>query len=203
MVTKDHRLFLSSWLRAPLHVGALLPSGTALAGAMAAEVDLSRPGPVVELGAGTGPVSRALLDRGVAPENLVIIERDVRFHELLTQRFPDSRVIRGDATNLRRLLAEAGIEQVSAVVSGLPLLSIPFHKQQAILRQCFSVMGAAGVLVQFTYGLRSPVPLRRLPELEVSGRPVRRVWLNLPPATVWRYTTAPAAATNWTELASA
>jgi phosphatidylethanolamine/phosphatidyl-N-methylethanolamine N-methyltransferase len=202
MVSKDDRLFLSNWLRAPLHVGALLPSGSALAGAMAAEVDLGRAGAVVELGAGTGPVSRALLERGVAPENLVIIERDERFHALLTERFPRSQVIRGDATDLRKLLADAGIEQVSAVVSGLPLLSIPFHKQQAILRQCFSVMGAAGVLVQFTYGLRSPVPLRRLPELEVTGRPVRRVWLNLPPATVWRYTPATAPAANWTELAS-
>ena len=58
------------------------------------------PGPVVELGPGTGPVTQALLQRGLAPERLILVEYDPAFCRLLERRFPGVRVIQGDAYDL-------------------------------------------------------------------------------------------------------
>jgi len=193
-VRDDRMLFAKKWLRDPLRIGALVPSGAALARAVAAAVDRTRPGAVLELGGGTGAVTRALLRSGIAPRDLIIIERDEGLYRILTQRFPDSRVIHGDATRAKDLLAAAGVGAVKAVVSSLPLLAMSPRNQKLLLHQCFDLMGADGLLVQFTYGPASPVSERRLARLGLEAKLADRVWLNVPPATVWRFTRRPKAA---------
>lgn len=188
MDVRDERVLFAKWLRDPLRIGAVLPSGAALARAMAKAVDVAKPGTVVELGGGTGSVTRALLKSGIAPSDLVIIERDEGLYRLLVQRFPGCHVIFGDATHLKELVTAAGVGPVKAVVSGLPLLAMAPLRQRILLRQSFALMGEDGLFVQFTYGPASPVPERRLARLGLKAKLAKRVWRNMPPATVWRFT---------------
>src|SRR4051812_19294517 len=98
-------LFWRRYLERPLGIGAIAPSSRALARAM---VEALAPAPgdtVVELGAGTGVFTRALLERGVAREKLVLVEFDEHFAKHLKQAFPGVEVIQGDARELPRLLA--------------------------------------------------------------------------------------------------
>ena len=104
----DALRFFFRWLRKPSQVGAVAPSSAALATALAAEVDVEAPGTVVELGPGTGRVTRALLEAGVDPEKLIAIERDAAFCRLLRERFPAIRIVSGDARRLEMPLRRAG-----------------------------------------------------------------------------------------------
>lgn len=184
-------LFLGRWLKAPHRIGALAPSSRYLARAMARQVDIRQARLVVELGGGTGSITRALLATGLAPERLIVVERDERLHHLLAEHFPGLRVLRGDAAELVALLRPLGITSVSSIVSGLPLLSMPKRLRHRIVDQSFALLGERGALVQFTYGIASPLPER---EFAVSGRVTARVWRNFPPAFVWRFQRPAAAA---------
>jgi phospholipid N-methyltransferase len=117
----DEVRFIRSWLDKPLATGAVTPSGRFLARAMARQVDIDIPGPVVELGPGTGPITEALVDHGVDPSRLVLVEFNPVFCRLLRSRYPQATVVQGDAYNLKRLLADILPSPAAAVVSGLPL----------------------------------------------------------------------------------
>ena len=178
----DEARFLKSWLEHPGVTGAVSPSGRQLARAMAAAVDPARPGPVIELGPGTGPVTEALLARGVAEERLVLVEFDPGFCALLARRFPRATVVQGDAYDLATTLAGELLLPAAAVVSSLPLLLRPAADRQALLRDAFALMAAGAPFVQFTYGLKSP-----LAGMACSAERSRPLLLNLPPAHVWVY----------------
>jgi len=179
--------FLRRWLQNPRAVGAVVPSSRSLASAMAAEIDLTAPGAVVELGGGTGNITAALLEAGVPAQDLAVVERDPGFAKVISARFPEARVLRGDAAELRRLLREAGIGPVKAVISGLPLLSIPERTCLRIIAEATAALTEGGVLVQFTYGPSSPVSRRILRRLGLEARRTSWVVENFPPASVWRY----------------
>ena len=180
----DEARFLRSWLDNPLSAGAITPSGPALARAMAAAVDPERHGPVVELGPGTGPVTEALLERGIAEDRLILVEFDADFCTLLRARFPRARVIQGDAYGLAKTLATIAPGSVSAIVSSLPLLTRPEPTRLALLQQAFALLAPGAPFIQFTYGLSSPVP-RQGGGFNAEVSPP--IWLNLPPARVWVY----------------
>lgn len=175
--------FFQSWLRAPHRIGAIAPSSRFLARAIARQVDLSGTDPIVELGAGTGNVTKALLHEGIPADRLIVLERDPLLCKLLRRRFPQLRIIEGDAAELRALLAPLGITRLAAVVSSLPLLAMPRSVRRAIIDEAFALLGAEGHYVQFTYGLG-----RLLGEEEdLHGTREAFVLLNLPPASVWRF----------------
>ena len=183
----DRWLLAGAFLRDPLAVSALAPSGTALARAMAAQVPAGT-GRVVELGGGTGSITSALLARDAEPGSLLVVERDPALSRRLALRFPEARVLMGDARRLPVLLSAAGVkEPVAAVVSGLPLLSMSREAQADILAGVTRVLAPGAAMVQFTYGLACPVPRLLLARLGLRGQRVRRVWRNLPPAFVWRF----------------
>ncbi len=184
---EDLSLFLRYWIRAPLRTGAVLPSGLGLARAMAQQVHSDGDGVVVEIGAGTGAVTQALLESGVPPDRLVVVERNPAFCRRLRVKFKDLQVVHGDARYLQSLLARQGVSRVGTVVSSLPLLSLSVAAQQAVLRESFSMLGSAGSYVQFTYGLLSPVDRSLRRSLGLRGYLADRIWRNLPPASVWCY----------------
>jgi len=115
----DEVRFLRSWIEKPLAMGAVMPSGKLLARTMASYVDLNSDAPVIELGPGTGPITTALVERGVDPRRLVLVEYSPNFCALLRERFPKATVVQGDAYSLRETLGEILREPASAVVSGL------------------------------------------------------------------------------------
>src|SRR5262249_56021756 len=91
----DEVRFIRSWIERPLTTGAVTPSGRALARTMAAYIDPSRPGSVIELGPGTGPVTEALVAQGIDPSRLVLVEFDPIFSRLLRPPYPAATVVHG------------------------------------------------------------------------------------------------------------
>jgi|GEM_PF-327009 len=180
----DEVRFIRSWIEKPLSIGAVTPSGKALARTMAAYVDPDVPGPIVELGPGTGPVTEALVAQGVDPARLVLVEFNPHFCRLLRERYPTATVVQGDAYSLKRLLAGLLQEPAAAVVSGLPLFTKPMQMRLRLLFEAFSVMQAGAPFVQFTYHAVAPVP-KALDRVRAEAS--ERVWMNIPPARVWIY----------------
>src|SRR5215210_8691293 len=122
---EDEARFLRSWIERPLVTGAVTPSSKMLARTMASYVDPRRPGPVIELGPGTGPVTEALVRRGVAQDRLVLVEYNPDFCKLLKRRFPKATIVQGDAYDIHEALAGVLTEPAAAIVSSLPLFTKP------------------------------------------------------------------------------
>ncbi|MDO5653661.1 MAG: methyltransferase domain-containing protein [Brachymonas sp.] len=182
-------LFLKELLAKPGAVGAVCASSPWLAARMAAWVDLAQPGLVVELGGGTGVITSALLEHGVAPERLVVIEQSESLAEHLHKHFAGVHVIHGDAADLAEMQASGRLcrhgsnasATVGTIVSGLPLLSIPSDTCKKILQAACKVLAPQGRLLQFTYALHGPSPWQS------TGLVVQhseRVLANLPPARI-------------------
>jgi len=138
----------------------------------------------VELGPGTGPVTEALVQAGVAPSRLVLVEFNSSFCRILRARFPEATLVQGDAYSLRRLLETLLLQPAAAVVSGLPLVTKPIKMRMRLIRDAFDLMLPGAPFVQFTYSVASPLP-RRLGGFSVEAS--ERIWMNLPPARVWVY----------------
>jgi phosphatidylethanolamine/phosphatidyl-N-methylethanolamine N-methyltransferase len=180
----DEVQFIRSWIEKPLSTGAVMPSGRFLARAMARLVDPEIPGPVVELGPGTGPVTEALVEQGVDPARLVLVEFNPVFCRLLRSRYPDATVVQGDAYRLKHLLGSLLRDPAAAVVSGLPLFNKPLRTRLRLISDAFGLLLPQAPFIQFTYAVVSPIP-RNLPG--VHARSSERIWRNLPPAQVWVY----------------
>jgi phosphatidylethanolamine/phosphatidyl-N-methylethanolamine N-methyltransferase len=189
----DEAYFLKTLIGSPRLTGAVSPSGRYLARAMARAAGSSGDGLVIELGPGTGPVTKALVENGVSRPNLVLVEYEAGFCRMLAQRFPGIRVIKGDAYDLPRTLAEFSGHRVRAIVSSLPLLNQPADVRAKLIEDAFELMGPEGVFVQFTYGLISPVPAEAC-KGKFSAYRSAPIWRNMPPARVWTYRADSAAA---------
>jgi phosphatidylethanolamine/phosphatidyl-N-methylethanolamine N-methyltransferase len=180
----DEVRFLRSWIEKPLHVGAVMPSGRLLARTMAQYVDVKSSAPVVELGPGTGAITNALIEHGVDQKRLVLVEYNPGFCALLRDRYPQARVVQGDAYALRDTLWNVLSMPANAVVSGLPLVTKPMLTRVRLAREAFAVLAPGAPFVQFTYSVVPPIP-KSLPG--VSTEASERIWMNLPPARVWVY----------------
>lgn len=180
---RNTALFLKRWLANPLQMGSVIPSSPALCRRIAALVERQGDEVVVELGAGTGVISRALLAAGVPPERLVVVEivRDMAEH--LRRVLPGVNVIQGDAFDLAHALPERMVGKVGTVICGIPLVMLPLAQQKRFVAAVESVAPGKGFLL-YTYCITSPLPYRKL---GLSAR--REAWtpLNAPPASVWRY----------------
>jgi phosphatidylethanolamine/phosphatidyl-N-methylethanolamine N-methyltransferase len=180
----DEVRFLRSWIEKPLHVGAVMPSGRLLARTMAQYVDIHARGPVVELGPGTGAITSALIEHGIEQKRLVLVEYNPGFCALLRDRYPQARVVQGDAYTLRDTLWNVLSVPATAVVSGLPLVTKPMPTRLRLVRDAFAALAPGAPFVQFTYSVVPPIP-KSLPG--VSAEASERIWMNLPPARVWVY----------------
>lgn len=180
----DEVRFIRSWLERPLSTGAVTPSGKVLARAMASYIDPASDGPVVELGPGTGPVTEALVEAGVVPSRLVLVEFNPAFCRILRARYPDATLVQGDAYSLRRLLETLLLEPAAAVVSGLPLVTKPIRQRLQLIRDALDLMVPGAPFIQFTYSVAAPLP-KGLGGFSVEAS--ERIWMNIPPARVWVY----------------
>jgi phosphatidylethanolamine/phosphatidyl-N-methylethanolamine N-methyltransferase len=180
----DEVRFIRSWIEKPLSIGAVTPSGKVLARTMASYVDAASKGPVIELGPGTGPVTEALVEHGIDPARLVLVEFNPVFCRLLRTRYPDATVVQGDAYRLKNLLGGIVREPAAAVVSGLPLMTKALRTRLRLMVDAFTLTAPGAPFVQFTYAVVPPIP-KALPG--VHAKPSELIWLNLPPARVWVY----------------
>lgn len=173
-------LFTREILRTPRTMGTGCPSSWRLAKTMASFVPLTKSKLVVELGSGTGVVTKALLQHGVAPECLVSIEQSANLADYLHKQYPQVRIIEGDAMQLCHLLGD-DYQQVSAVVSGLPFRVLPQAVRQGIIKQIEKVLPQNGLFIQFTYDISGRT--RTLPS-QFKHISHKTVWGNIPPARV-------------------
>jgi phosphatidylethanolamine/phosphatidyl-N-methylethanolamine N-methyltransferase len=178
----DFALFARQLLRNPRQVSAIAPSSQFLAQAMAEGLGPAT-GRVVEFGPGTGKLTRAILDSGVASGDLTLFELDPGFITHLRRDFPGVTVHHLGADRADEMLAPG----VGAVVSGLPLLSMPAPVREAILGAAFRLLAPGAPFIQFTYGPKPPVPPESLLKLGLRVKAGRKVWANLPPARVYRF----------------
>jgi len=182
--------FFRQWLKNPLGIAALSPSGRQLTRQMIVEL----PGEarrVIELGGGTGVFTRALLGHGIARNDLLVLELNEALYQHLRARFADVHVVCGDARELQSIAASDGFLDeglADAVISGLGLLSMTKRTQSQILQAAFSTLKAEGRFIQFTYGPKSPVSRELLAELGLAVRRGGFAWWNVPPASVYVYT---------------
>lgn len=172
-------IFLQELLNQPSNVGAICPSSRFLASSMARQVPLEDDGLVIELGAGTGAITQALLKHGIQAADLLIVEFSPVFVQRLRQRFPQLNIVHGNAADLSQLVPPG--RRIKAIVSSLPLCSLPPTVTQAILQQWQTLLQSNGVAVQFTYHLRLPKWREHLAARQTRSK---IVWANLPPANI-------------------
>jgi phosphatidylethanolamine/phosphatidyl-N-methylethanolamine N-methyltransferase len=180
-------LFLGRWLRNPLRMGSVVPSSPALCRRIARHTRWAKDEVVVELGAGTGVVSRALLQAGLPPEQLYVVEIEAHMAAHLRATMPGVNVLTGDAFALPEILPRALHGKVGTAICGIPLVLLPLTQQRRFVQAVEAVAPGQGFLL-YTYCATSPLPYRKL---GLAAR--REAWtpLNIPPASVWRYTPTP------------
>ncbi|MBJ7545036.1 class I SAM-dependent methyltransferase [Rhodomicrobium udaipurense] len=146
---------------------------------------------VIELGAGTGAVTRQLIRNGVEPGKLTLVEIDARLGGHLRRRFPDTDVLIGSAEDLAKVWQERNGENVGAIISTLPMRLFSKKLIYLVMKNSLQVLDEGGMFVQFTYRQTSPVPPRVVNALRLKAWRYTRVWLNLPPAAIWVYERMP------------
>ncbi len=180
---RDQLRFLKGLAERPRMTGAVAPSGEALAKAMARHVDPADERPVIELGPGTGVVTKALIAHGVAPGRIIAVEYSPDFCRLLAERFPDITVVRGDAYDLDGSL-DGRAPEVSSVVSSLPLVARPLGDRTRLIEAGLARMTKGTPFIQFSYTFKGPVkPIPGRFTAEASSWS----WMNMPPARVWLF----------------
>jgi phosphatidylethanolamine/phosphatidyl-N-methylethanolamine N-methyltransferase len=176
-------LFFRRWLANPLQMGSVVPSSPALCRRIAGLVARDPGEAVLELGAGTGVVSRALLEAGVPPERLLVVEIVPDMAEHLRGALPGVDVLCGDAFDLGRVLPKRWYGRIGTAICGIPLVLLPIAEQKRFVDAVEAVAPGRGFLL-YTYCITSPLPHRRL-----GLSAWREAWTpwNVPPASVWRY----------------
>jgi phosphatidylethanolamine/phosphatidyl-N-methylethanolamine N-methyltransferase len=177
--------FLKKLIKNPKAVGAVAPSSQSLGEFMSRYVDFNSDAHIVELGAGTGSLTKALIKAGANPEKLILLEIDDDMCRMLREKFPKSQVIQGYASNLHNLINQDLHGTIPNIISGIPMVNLNFDEKQAIMKSVEIVLKPQGKFLQFTYGPVSPLPAAKL---GLTQKRLGHVLLNMPPAMVWCYT---------------
>lgn len=176
--------FFRGWIDKPKAVGAIIPTSQVTARRMASVIDPASGGLVLELGPGTGVITRAILERGIAPERLISIEYAGEFVERLRADLPGVNFIHGSAFELDAALEPWRGQAFDSVVSAIPMLNFPVDDRVALMERLLDLLPPGRPVVQITYGPSSPLPAGR------GSYGVERldfVMRNIPPAHLWVY----------------
>ena len=176
--------FFKGWIDGPKSVGAILPTSAVTARRMASVINPASGLPVLELGPGTGIITKAIIERGVAAENIVSIEYSTDFYQHLKRTIPGVNFINGDAFDLDTTIGDWKDRKFDAVISAIPMLSFPMEKRIALLEDLLDRMPPGRPVVQITYSPVSPIDAR--PD-RFHIRHLDFVVRNIPPAQLWVY----------------
>lgn len=182
---RPRAVFLRELLQEPRFVGAACASSCALASRMASWADPAQDGWFIELGGGTGTITAALLQRGIPRERLIVMERSLHFVHHLRSRFPGVRIVHADAADIA--CTKLGGLPVTAIVSGLPLRSMPADAVSRVVQACSEVLTPHSRVVQFTYAPRACSAWQTAGMHRTANE---TVWRNLPPARIEVFTSA-------------
>jgi phosphatidylethanolamine/phosphatidyl-N-methylethanolamine N-methyltransferase len=180
----DNIRFLKGVIATPKTVGAIMPTSARMANRMASIIDTGSGLPVLELGPGTGVITRAILDMGVKPENVVSVEYSSDFVRHLRGKYPGVNFINGDAFSLAETLENYRGQKFDCVISGIPLLNFPMHQRVKLVEDLLKLVPVGRPIVQFSYGPVSPVVAR--PD-SYTIKHFDFIMRNIPPAQIWHY----------------
>jgi phosphatidylethanolamine/phosphatidyl-N-methylethanolamine N-methyltransferase len=180
----DELRFFKGWIHRPKAVGSIVPTSSVTARRMATVIDLNSGLPVLEVGPGTGVITRAILRHGVAPENLYAVEYSPEFVRHLRQHFRGVTVIEGDAFDLDNALGDRRKQMFDCVISGVPLLNFAVARRISYLNSLLDRIPHGRPVVQLTYGPKSPIP----PGLgDYTVEHFHFIIRNIPPTQLWIY----------------
>lgn len=177
-------LFFLRFLADPRALGSVTPSSMALGRLIAKQIRRDDHEFVLELGAGTGAVTRALLDAGVPAEKLIVVEIDKQMARMLREAYPETTVVEGSAFELRDVLPEAVIGRIGTVVCGMPVSIMSLEQQRALAGLILSLMPDGRRFLQYSYRRTSPLPADRI---GLRAERLAFTVQNIPPASVWGY----------------
>jgi phosphatidylethanolamine/phosphatidyl-N-methylethanolamine N-methyltransferase len=180
----DEIRFIKGMISTPKTVGAIMPTSARMANRMASIIDTGSGLPVLELGPGTGVITKAILDKGVKPEDLVSVEYSSDFVRHLRGKYPGVNFINGDAFSLAETLQNYKGRQFDCVISGIPLLNFPMHQRVKLMEDLLKLIPVGRPIVQFSYGPVSPVVAR--PD-SYTIKHFDFIVRNIPPAQIWHY----------------
>ena len=180
----DDLKFFRGWMGNTKSVGSVTPTSRICARSMASVANPGAGLPVLELGPGTGPITRAILERGVKPENLWSIEYSEDFFEYLKLEIPGVNFLNGDAFDLDMTLGEHKDQRFDCVISAVPLLNFPMAQRISLIENLLSRIPAGRPVMQLTYGPKSPV---RTGSGNFSVKHHDFILRNVPPANLWIY----------------
>ena len=176
--------FFKGWIDKPRAVGSIVPTSSVTARRMASVIDTKSGLPVLELGPGTGVITKAILEAGVKPEDLWSVEYSEDFVLHLRTRYPGVNIVHGDAFDLDATLGERSGLIFDSIISGVPLLNFPVQQRIDYIENLLDRIPAGRPIVQLTYGPLSPVPpARGNYTVEHFDFIVR----NIPPTQLWIY----------------
>jgi phosphatidylethanolamine/phosphatidyl-N-methylethanolamine N-methyltransferase len=176
--------FVRGMIEGPKQVGAILPTSAVTAKVMASVITPESELKVLELGPGTGAITKAILNH-VAPQKLVSIEYSTPFYNHLTTAFPGVHFINGDAFDLDKTLGDFNGETFDCVISAIPLLNCPMQVRIELVENLLARIPRGRPVVQISYGPISPVAAK--PE-SYTIKHLDFVVRNIPPAQLWTYT---------------
>ena len=185
----EHLMFLGKFLRSPRNVGSVSPSSRALAREMARAVPVDPHAIVVELGPGTGALTRQVIDVLAPGERFLAIDIDPEFCADLRKRWPDIDVECGSAADMQAMLASRRWSGVHHVLSGLPFASLPAAVSRSILAAVAESLVPGGTFTTFQYvhAYATPPAVKFRKQMAADFGPVvarQKVIRNLPPAYV-------------------
>ncbi len=176
--------FFKGWIDKPRAVGSIVPTSSFTARKMASVINPSSGLPVLELGPGTGVITKAILGAGVAPSQLTCVEYSEDFARHLRRDFPGVDIIQGDAFNLDVTLGDKRDTVFDSIISGVPLLNFPVPQRVAYLEDLLDRLPAGRPVVQLTYGPKSPVPPGKG---NYTVEHFDFILRNIPPTQLWIY----------------
>lgn len=172
------------FLTHPNRSASLIPSSETLSRLVADQVRRVEGEFVVELGAGTGAITRAILASGIPPRKLIAVEIDKLMARFLHRAYPDITVIEGDALDIKQILAPSVIGRVGTVICGIPVSLLPLEQERDLAAAVFSLMPAGRRFLAYSYRLASPLPEEKI---GLVGKRLAFTLRNFPPASVWGY----------------
>ncbi|HLD95486.1 MAG TPA: methyltransferase domain-containing protein [Alphaproteobacteria bacterium] len=191
---KEAKIFFKQWLKAPMQLGTLAPISKRLAKAGARAINPTKDDLIVEIGAGTGRWTRALIEQGVRPDQLITVELDLVMHGFLQKTLPAYTHVLGDACLLEDLIPPLWKGRVTKIVSAIPFMYLEPSLRLKIVNACFECLKEGGDLFHLTYNPRSPLSF--LPQKDMEQTRVCSLWFNVPPGFVWRYQKRASSFTN-------